>query len=180
MKKGMIAYEDVGGALNTVDGTYGGPNGWVDKDSQQDYVQLKKNSRSYGITTNLSFGYAGITLSAQIATSWGGRNTIDWLRNATSSTASIWGQPVYLTDMYDAVDNPNGKYPNMAAADFGGTGSDAPFWKVSSFRSYVRTLTIGYTVPKNLTRQARLESARVFVSGNPTLRTWALGVNLGF
>jgi hypothetical protein len=152
----------------------------------------------------LSFGYAGITLSAQIATSWGGRNTIDWIRNGTSSTASIWGQPIYLTDMYDAVDNPNGKYPNMAAADFGGTGSDAPFWKVSSFRSYVRTLTIGYTVPKNLVRTARLDNARIYLSGNnlwdfynpypnkyrnmydaptalyPTLRTWALGVNLGF
>jgi hypothetical protein len=106
--------------------------------------------------------------------------------------------------MFDAVDNPNGKYPNMAAADFGGTSSDAPFWKISSFRSYVRTLTLGYTLPKSLLRQARVESAKVYLSGNnlwdfynpypnkyrnmydapntpyPTLRTWALGVNLGF
>jgi hypothetical protein len=204
MKKGMVAYEDVRGALNSVDGTYAGPNGIVDKDTQQDWVELKKNSRSYGISTNLSFAYEGFSLSAQIATSWGGRNTIDWIRNGTSSAHSIWSQPVYLNDMFDAVDNPNGKYPNMAAAEWGGTNSDAEFWKVSSFRSYVRTMTVGYTLRKSFVSRARLESARVYLSGNnlwdfynpypnkyrnmydaptvlyPTLRTWALGVNLGF
>jgi TonB-linked SusC/RagA family outer membrane protein len=203
MKKGMVAYEDVRGALNTADGTYAGPNGMIDNNTEQDYVQLKKSNRTYGVNTNLSFSYKGISLSAQIATSWGGYSTIDWLRNATSSTASIWSQPVYLNDMFDATDNPTGKYPNMAAADFGGTNSDASFWKISSFRSYVRSLTVGYTLPKDLVRKARLESARVYLSGNnlwdfynpypnkyrnmydapnvgyPTLRTWALGLNLG-
>lgn len=204
MKKGMVAYEDVRGALNSVDGTYAGPNGIVDKDSQQDWVKLRKENRTYGINTNLSASYKGITLSAQIATSWGGMNTIDWLRNSTSSTGSIWSQPIFVKDMYDAVDNPLGKYPNMAAADWGGTSSDADFWQVSSFRSYVRTLTVGYTLPKSLIGRARLDNARVYLSGNnlwdfynpypnkyrnmydapnvayPTLRTWALGVNVGF
>jgi hypothetical protein len=106
--------------------------------------------------------------------------------------------------MYDAVDNPTGKYPGMSVNDWGGTSSDADFWKVSSFRSYVRTLSIGYGLPKSLVRRARLDNARVYVSGNnlwdfynpypnhyrnmydapntpyPTLRTWALGVNVGF
>ena len=203
MKKGMVAYEDEAGVLNT-DGTYGGPNGIIDKDGAQDYGVLRKNNRTYGVNTNLSFSYKGISLSAQIATSWGGYNTIDWIKNSTSSTAGIWSQPVYLNDMYDAVDNPNGKYPGMSVNDWGGTNSDASFWKVSSFRSYVRTLTIGYAFPKNMVRRARIDNARVYLSGNnlwdfynpypnhyrnmydspnvpyPTLRTWALGLNVGF
>jgi len=203
MKKGMIAYEDVRGALNA-DGTYAGPNGIIEKDTKQDWVKLKKSSMTYGITTNLSLSYAGVSVSAQIATSWGGYNTIDWIKNSTSSTASIWAQPIYLNDMYDAVDNPTGKYPGMSVNDWGGTSSDADFWKVSSFRSYVRTLSIGYGLPKTLVKRVRLDNARVYVSGNnlwdfynpypnhyrnmydapntpyPTLRTWALGVNVGF
>jgi hypothetical protein len=204
MKKGMVAYQDVAGNLNA-DGTVGGPNGVIDNSNpQQDYVQLKKSNRTYAVPMNLSVSYAGISLSAQILTSWGGLNHLDWLRNSTSSTASIWAQPIYINDMYDATDNPMGKYPNMGAADLGGNNSDASFFKMPSFRSYVRTLTLGYTIPKTYVKRARLDNARVFVSGNnlwdfynpypnhyrnmydapntpyPTLRTWALGLNLGF
>jgi TonB-linked SusC/RagA family outer membrane protein len=205
VKKGMVAYEDVRGQLNSSDKTYAGPNGMIDNNTQQDWVLLKKNSKTYGINTNLSFAYAGISLSAQIVTSWGGQNKIDYIKNATSSTAMLWGQPIIMNDMYDSTDNPNGKYPNLAYYDnFAGTSSDASFWKVSSFRMYVRTLSIGYSLPKNFVRRARIDNARLFVSGNnlwdfynpypnhyrnmydapntlyPTLRTWALGVNLGF
>jgi TonB-linked SusC/RagA family outer membrane protein len=205
MKKGTVAYQDIRGALNA-DGTYGGPNGVIDNNNlAQDYDLLKKDARTYGISTNLNFAYKGITLQAQIATSWGGYNTVDWVRNPTSSTtAAIWAQSILVNDMYDSTTNPNGKYPNMVAADFGGTSSDASFWKVPSFRMYVRTLSIGYVLPKNLVKRARLDNAKLYVSGNnlwdfynpypnhyrnmydgpnaayPTLRTWALGVNLGF
>jgi len=204
MKKGMVAYEDVRGAINT-DGTYAGPNGQIDMKTGQDYVLLKKNNRTYGINTTLNVSYAGITLMAQLATSWGGYNQIDYIKNATGSAASLWAQPIIMNDMYDSTDNPNGKYPNLAYYDqFGGTNSDASFWKVHSFRMYVRTLSIGYTLPRNLVRRAHVDNARVYLSGNnlwdfynpypnhyrnmyddpkvnyPTLRTWALGVNLGF
>jgi TonB-linked SusC/RagA family outer membrane protein len=203
MKKGMIAYEDKGGALNSIDRTYGGQNGDIQKD--QDYVVLKKNSKTYGINTNLSFSYAGISLAAQIVTSWGGYNQIDYIKQGTSSTHSLWAQPVYMNDMYDSTDNPNGKYPNLAYYDaFGGPNSNAEFFKIPSFRMFVRSLSVGYTLPRTFVRKARLDNARVFLSGNnlwdfynpypnkyrnmydapnvnyPTMRTWALGVNLGF
>jgi TonB-linked SusC/RagA family outer membrane protein len=201
MKKGMLAYEDVGGNLDEASKTYGGPNGVIA--AKQDYVQLLKNTKSYGIATNLSVSYAGISLSAQILTSWGGYNTLDYLKQGTSSTQSMWAQPIYLNDMFDSTDNPNGKYPNLALYDdFGGANSD--FFKISSFRCYVRALSVGYALPQRLLKKARLENARFYLTGNnlwdfynpypnkyrnmydapnvgyPTLRTWALGVNLGF
>ncbi|MFL5744884.1 MAG: SusC/RagA family TonB-linked outer membrane protein, partial [Niastella sp.] len=201
MKKGMVAYEDVRGALDATNKTYGGPNGQVQDD--QDFVILKKNMKSYGIATNLSFSYKGISLGAQILTSWGGLNQIDLVKQSTSSSVAMWAQPVYLNDMYDDSLNVNGKYPSIASADdFGGNNSD--LWTISSFRMYVRSLSLGYSLPKRIVSRARFESARVYLTGNnlwdfynpypnkyrnmydapnvgyPTLRTWALGVNLGF
>jgi TonB-linked SusC/RagA family outer membrane protein len=201
MKKGMLAYEDVGGALDATSETYGGPNGAIQDD--QDFVILKKNTKSYGIATNLNVSYKGISLGAQILTSWGGLTQIDLIKQGTSSSQAMWAQPVYLNDMYDSTDNPNGKYPSIAYSDdYGGNNSD--FWTISSFRMYVRSLSLGYALPKRMVSRARLESARVYLTGNnlwdfynpypnkyrnmydnptvgyPTLRTWALGVNLGF
>lgn len=201
MKKGMLVYEDVAGALDANNRTIAGPNGTISKD--QDYVKLRKSSRSYGITTNLSVGWKDISLTAQIATSWGGANFLDYIKQGTSSTHSLWSHPIYLTDMYDSASNPNGKYPNLAYFDqFGGTNSD--FFMLSNFRMVIRTLSIGYTLPKAWVNKAKIQSARVFIAGNnlwdlynpypnkyrnmydapnvgyPTLRTWALGVNVGF
>jgi len=201
MKKGMLAYEDVAGALNAINQSVPGPNGTILE--EQDYVQLKnkKQNKAYGISTNLFASWKGISLQAQVATSWGGVNRIDYLKQGTSSTQSMWAQPIYLNDMFDSTDNPNGKYPNLALYDnFKGTNSD--FFMISSFRCYVRSLSIGYSLPRALVTKARVEGARVFLSGNnlwdfynpypnkyrnmydapnvgyPTLRTWALGVNL--
>lgn len=201
MKKGMLAYEDVGGQLNSIDQTYAGPNGIIEK--EQDYVLLKKNSKTYSINTNLSVSYAGISLQAQIVTSWGGLNRLDYIKQGTSSAHNMWAHPVYLNDMYDSTDNPNGKYPNIALFDaFGGVNSD--FFTLPNFRCFVRSLSIGYALPRNFVKRARLENARLYISGNnlwdfynpypnkyrnmydapnvpyPTLRTRALGVNLGF
>jgi hypothetical protein len=198
LKKGMLVYEDVGGTLDAVNKKYTGPNGTIAAD--QDYVMLKKNMKTYGIATNLSFSYMGIGVSAQILTSWGGWNRIDWQKQPTSSANMMWAQPIYLNNMYDSTDNPNGKYPNGAVFD----GSTSDFWHISSFRMYVRSLSVGYTLAKRLVSKAHMESARVFLVGNnlwdfynpypnhyrnmydapnvayPTLRTWALGINLGF
>lgn len=200
IKKGMLAYEDVAGALDANSRTIAGPNGIIAK--SEDYVKLRKSSRNYGISTNLSFGWKSISLLAQISTSWGGANFLDYVKQGTSSTHSMWSHPIYLTDMYDSTSNPNGKYPNIAYYDQNGINSD--FFMLSSFRMFVRSLSIGYALPKDWVKKAKIENARVFLSGSnlwdfynpypnkyrnmydnpqvgyPTLRTWALGVNLGF
>ena len=200
MRKGMMAYEDVAGDLNANTKTIGGKNGQIRDD--QDFVQLAKSTRTYGITTNLSMGWKSLSLMAQIATSWGGWNSIDRVKQGTASTNAGWSQVAYLTDMYDSTDNPNGKYPNMAFYDAAYQNSD--FWTLPSFRMVVRSLSIGYTLPKEWINKLHVSNARFVLSGYnlwdlynpypgkyrnmydapnvgyPTLRTWALGVNLGF
>ncbi|MDE1193572.1 MAG: SusC/RagA family TonB-linked outer membrane protein [Arachidicoccus sp.] len=201
LKKGMLAYEDVAGDLNSSDKTIAGPNGRIVKN--EDFVKLKKSNRQYGITTNINLSWKNITLLTQISTSWGGANYLDYIKQGTSSTNAMWSQPIYLTDMYDSATNPNGKYPNLAYYDnFGGTTSD--FFLLPTFRMYIRNLSIGYSLPFAWVEKAKIQSARFYLSGNnlwdfynpypkkyrnmydaptvgyPTLRTWALGVNIGF
>lgn len=202
LRKGMLVYEDRGGVLNSLTRSYGGQNGSVQQ--EEDFVKLAKSTRSYGINTNINVSYAGVTLLAQITASWGGGvNRLDYIKQGTSSTQSMWAQPIYLNDMYDSTDNPNGKYPNLAYYDaFGGVNSD--FFTLPSFRCFVRSLSIGYSIPSAWAKKAKLQNARLYLSGNnlwdfynpypnkyrnmydapnigyPTLRTWALGVNLGF
>jgi hypothetical protein len=200
MKKGMMAYEDVAGDLNSGTRTIAGQNGQIRDD--QDYVELVKKNQSYGISTNLSIGWKSISLLAQIATGWGGWNSIDRVKQGTSSTNASWAQMAYLNDMYDSTDNPTGKYPNMAFYD--AAYKDSDFWTLSSFRCVVRSLSIGYSLPKQWLNKAHISNAKLYLSGYnlwdlynpypgkyrnmyddvkvgyPTLRTWSLGVNLGF
>ena len=200
LRKGMMAYEDVAGALNANAQTIADKNGQINDD--QDYVELAKSTRSYGINTNIGVKWKGISLMAQVATSWGGYNSIDRIKQGTASTNASWSQAAYLVDMFDSTDNPNGKYPNMAFYDNAYKVSD--FWTVSSFRCVVRSMSIGYTLPKQWLSKAHISNATLVLSGYnlwdltnpypgkyrnmydapnvnyPTLRTWALGVNLGF
>lgn len=200
LKKGMLAYQDVAGALNSGTQTIAGPNGRVSDD--EDYVKLVNKNKSYGISTNLSVSYKSFSLMAQLSTSWGGYNSYDRIKQGTSSTNAMWSQVIYLTDMFDSTDNPNGKYPNIAYYDNAYKNSD--FWTLPSFRCVVRSLTIGYTLPKAWSDRLHLSNARFMLTGYnlwdlynpypgkyrnmydainvgyPTLRTWALGVNLGF
>lgn len=202
MKKGMLVYEDIRGALDAEKQTYGKPNGMIEKDSEQDFDILKKSNMSYGIATNLNAGWKGLSFQAQISTSWGGTRFVDYLKQGTGSTQSLWAQPIYLTDMYDELTNPDGRYPNLGYYEqFGGSNSD--FFMLPTFRMFVRSLSIGYTLPKEWVSRAKVDNVRIFISGNnlwdfynpypekyrnmyddpnvgyPTLRTWSLGVNLG-
>ncbi|MBS1512858.1 MAG: SusC/RagA family TonB-linked outer membrane protein [Bacteroidetes bacterium] len=200
MKKGMMAYQDVAGALDANNQSIAGPNGQINDD--QDYVQLVKRNRSYGFTTNLSASWNSLTMQAQIGTSWGGYNSMDRIKQGTSSTNAGWSQAAYLNDMYDSTDNPLGKYPNMAFYDNAFKTSD--FWTLPTFRCVIRSLSIGYTIPKEWISKLHMSNAKLVLSGYnlwdlynpypgkyrnmydapnvnyPTLRTWSLGLNVGF
>ena len=200
IKKGMMAYRDLAGELNSEDGTLAAPNGQISKD--QDYAKLKKRNYSYGFNTKLGATWNNLSFNMQIATSWGSFTQIDYCKIPTSSNQMLWSPESYWSDMYDEYNNVSGKYPNIAYSDQNLVPSD--FWTISSFRSYIRNLTVAYTLPKEWLRPAKIESARVSVTGNnlwdlynpyprkyrnmydassssyPTLRTWSFGVNLTF
>ncbi len=200
MKTGMLAYKDVGGDFNSEDGTQAEADGQIDKNL--DYVKLAKKDKRYGFTTNLGFKYKNFSFKTQIATSWGGARFIDIVKQGTSSSHNMWAHESYWTDMYDPDDNVNGKYPNLAYYDQIAAPSD--FWQVETFRCYMKNLSVGYDIPKLITSKVNIDRATIGVTGNnlwdfynpypdhyrnmydnsyegyPTLRTWAVNLNVTF
>lgn len=200
MHPGMLAYQDIAGDIDTENRTIAGPNGVISRDHGEDYAKLASNRR-HGINTKLSAQWGNFNWSAQLSTAWGGYYAIDNdVRQAINKNTLIWSQFSFVNDMFDAEENPDGKYPSMAVASAFGERSD--FWEVSSFRMYVRNMVFGYTLPKVLSQKMKVERLQFNLTGNnlwdfynpypnqyrnmyddgrtdyPTLRTWTLGVNL--
>lgn len=202
MRTGMLAYQDLGGEM--VDGVQKGPNGQIME--KQDYGKLADKDKIYKISTRLSASWKGLSFSANIATSWGGANFMDLNNINTDAKTMTWAPDSFWGDMYDSEKNPNGRYPNLGVNAFvaGSSIAKSDFWQVSTFRCYVRNLTVAYTLPKRWTAPLKMESVRLNLSGNnlwdfynpypdhyrnmydntnteyPTLRTWSLGVNVSF
>lgn len=199
MRKGMLAYEDVAGQLNTNDGSMAGPDGQIIRDN--DYVKLAKSARVYGLTTNLGMKYEGFYLRTQIATSWGGARFIDLVNQGTASSHNMWAHETFWNDMY-GDDNPQGKYPNLA--QYSTISANSDFWQLDTFRCFVRNLTVGFDIPKQAFANTKLQSISLGVTGNnlwdfynpypdnyrnmydtsyenyPTLRTWTVNLNIAF
>ncbi|MBD0823768.1 SusC/RagA family TonB-linked outer membrane protein [Aestuariibaculum marinum] len=200
IRKGMLAYQDIGGAFNSEDGTQEGPNGRIDR--ELDYVKLVKKNRSYGFTTNLGARYKGLYFRSQISTTWGGLRMIDLVKQGTSSSHNMWSHESYWTDMYDETDNVDGKYPSLVFADQISAPSD--FWMLDTFRCFVKNLTVGYELPKDIMSQINISKATIGITGNnlwdfynpypdkyrnmydnsyeryPTLRTWTVNLSVSF
>ena len=203
LKPGMLAYQDLGGALSS-DGTQKGPDGRIMKN--EDYAKLCKNDKTYGFTTKLGAEWKGLSFNMMLATSWGGERQIDVSQIKVSKGDMMWSPDSFWKDMYDDTYNTNGKYPNIGneARVSGSVDSPSDFWSISTFRCYIRNLSVGYTLPKTWLTPLKIESARLSLTGNnlwdlynpypdsyrnmydkttvlyPTLRTWSLGVNVTF
>ncbi|WP_423128165.1 SusC/RagA family TonB-linked outer membrane protein [Gaoshiqia sp. Z1-71] len=200
MYVGMLAYQDLGGDLDLENKVVKGPNGRVDRD--QDFGKLVSNRR-HGANTKLSLQWGNFNWSAMLTTSWGGYQEVNQQGKAQPiGSEIIWSQFSYMNDMFDPTENPNGKYPSMAVSNSYGERSD--FWMVSTFRCYVRHMTLGYTLPKNFLSKTGIDKLQLNLTGNnlwdfynpypdkfrnmydspaagyPTLRTWTLGLNVAF
>ncbi|MNL02067.1 hypothetical protein D3C87_1225610 [compost metagenome] len=200
MRKGMLAYEDTAGVYNASEGTQAGADGRIMRN--EDYVKLAKNNRTYGFTSNLGFKYKTFYFRTQIQTSWGGYRAIDLVKQGTASAHNDWAHESFWTDMYDATDNPNGKYPNMGQQDYIFAPSD--FWQLDTFRCVIRNMTVGFELPREAMKQLNIQKATLGVTGNnlwdlynpypdhyrnmyddsaskyPTLRTWSINLNVSF
>ncbi|OXA81498.1 SusC/RagA family TonB-linked outer membrane protein [Flavobacterium frigidimaris] len=198
MRKGSLAYQDFAGQLNP-DGTLAPADGQIA--TGNDYVKLANSSRTYGFTTNLGLKAKGFYFRTQISTSWGGATFVDLVNQGTSSAANMWAHESFWNDMYGA-DNPNGKYPNMAQWAYMSSPSD--FWQLNTFRCFVRNLSVGYDIPKQVFANTKIQNITLGITGNnlwdlynpypdhyrnmydnssvgyPTLRTWTLNFNISF
>ena len=202
MKLGMLAYQDRGGEM--VDNVQQGPNGQIL--AEQDYARLAKKNKIYNSSLRLSAKWKGLSVSTNLAISWGGARFIDVFNMPSDANNMLYAPDSFWKDMYDSELNPDGKYPNLGVNTVvnGSVTSQSDFWQVSTFRCYMRNLNISYTLPQKWTMPLKMSSVRLNLTGNnlwdfynpypnhyrnmydssavdyPTLRTWSLGVNVTF
>lgn len=97
--------------------------------------------------------------------------------------------------------NVNAQYPNMYWNTFNNVTSS--YWQINSFRMALRTVTLGYSLPKNVVNKIGVDGCRFTLTGMnifsfnnplpgkfmdinsnygafPTLRNISLGLNLSF
>ena len=121
---------------------------------------------------------------------------------------SFWANNMFVySDITDAqgnvvvAQNVDAKYPNLR---YSVNDYESTFWRISGTRISINTLTLGYSIPKNIVKKATLESCKLNISvqnvmslynpfpdnfidpmsGNygtyPNLRRVTLGVNVSF
>jgi len=211
LKPGMLYYRDVRGNLKA-DGTYEAPDGIID---DKDMVRLsKKSGNPYGFSLNLGGDWKGISFTALIGASWGGFSEIpSSAKYISANQADYMNVPKFWNDMFtlptlDAAGaeiagtgNVDAKYPNMYWSAFNNVTSD--FWQINSFRMTLRSVTVGYSLPKSTVQKIGIGDCRFTLTGMnllsfynplpgkfmdinsnygafPTLRNISLGVNLSF
>ena len=168
--------------------------------------KLCEKNKTYNVSTRLGASWKGLAISANIATSWGGVRFIDRASMGGNKSTMIWAPDSFWGDMFDEMYNPNGKYPNLGTESLISSSAiaNSDFWMISTFRCYIRNLSVSYTLPKKWIAPLKMSAVRLNLTGNnlwdlynpypnhyrnmydasstdyPTLRTWSLGVNVTF
>jgi len=119
---------------------------------------------NYGLGINL--GYRGFDLAVQ---GQGVANVKVYL-NGEASQAFFNGAnvPTYVLNGWTAQNpNPNAPYPRLLfTADDPQASIASSFWLFNASYFRIKTMTLGYTIPKDLTMKWHIETLRLFVSSN--------------
>ncbi len=192
IQPGMIAYADIRGAKDA-NGKYTAPDGKIDA-NDMDYIRQKQSNR-YGLGLNWGVSYKSLSLRVNMGLSWGG---IDAVEGAARKVAQVYSnRPAFWADHWTAT-NTNAAYPSPFFTSTYDVASD--FWFRSSFTFRMTNFNLSYTLPANVARKMRMNSARIFLVGTnpinffnpydykdglnssydvfPQLRTFSLGLNV--
>ena len=155
VQPGDIKYKDING------------DGQVDK---YDYVAIGYTTIpeiNYGF--GLSVGYKGIDASvffngvANVTRQIGGSNLY-----GASSSPQLTGQVFQdVARNHWTVDNPNpnAPYPRLGTTRSNNNVQTSDYWTRDMSFIRLKNAEIGYTVPKKITRKAKIEALRVYVAG---------------
>ena len=164
---GMLIYKDVRGE-NNGNGTWGGPDGKIDKN---DYVRISEHSSCpYGFTLNFGGSWKSLTLSAQLAASWGAKAMIQTNFRQAATNYEYENMPSSFADMfnykdiYDAQGNitvPRNLEASMPNMRYSLNNLASTFWMVNAANVALRNITVAYALPKAWTNKIGLSSVRL-------------------
>ncbi|MDV3822197.1 SusC/RagA family TonB-linked outer membrane protein [Elizabethkingia anophelis] len=140
--------------------------------TDQDRVKTGKSyfpkyQGGFGLNANYKGFYLDALFSWQAA-AWQFDNTLAWLYDA-----SAIGVTNLSSDMLDSwtPDNKNASMPSLNAYNTGVDGSSDRYLKSTAFIK-LKSLTLGYTVPKSVLGNMPVKSLKVFLQGE-NLVTWS-------
>lgn len=87
--------------------------------------------------------------------------------NGGYATDMFGGEPNmeadYILDRYNAVKNPNGKYPRVAVGDPGQNQQFSDFWLIDASYLSIRNLNLSYNFPKRICGKLGMQNLNVYV-----------------
>jgi TonB-linked outer membrane protein, SusC/RagA family len=192
--KGLIAlglfkdYDDIRNSPTQTYGTYQ-PGDIKYKDVNGDGIVDDGDKVAIGSTTKPNLVY-GLGASG----SWKGLDLNIHFQGSGKSTYFIYGKCVYafsegewgvpfkglLEDRWisadisgnPATENPNASYPRLSYGGNNNNQQNSTFWLRNGSYLRLKTVEIGYTIPKSIINKIHLNNVRVFVTGS-NLLTWS-------
>ncbi|MDO5570381.1 MAG: TonB-dependent receptor [Bacteroidales bacterium] len=192
--KGLVAlglfkdYDDIRNSPRQEFGTYQ-PGDIKYKDVNGDGVINNGDQVAVGATTRPNLIY-GLGASAN----WKGLDVNVHFQGAGKSTYFTYGKCVYafsegewgniIKGMLDdrwvsadisgdpATENPNASYPRLSYGGNSNNYRNSTFWLQNGSYVRLKTVDIGYTLPKNIVNKIHFNNIRIFVTGT-NLLTWS-------
>ncbi len=193
-KPGMLYYKDIRGPKDA-SGQFTAPDGKITKDVDMDYLTPKEDNH-YNFGFNISTTYKSFTLAAVMGGSFGGQAIVEG--SARSRARPTVNRPSFWTDHW-TPENPNAAYPDPFYEDSYSVAS--AFWFRNAFTFAMRNLNINYSLPAPVAKNMGIGSMSVFLvainpinfynpytyktyqgayDSYPTVRSFSLGLNVGF
>ena len=158
LKPGYVKYKDISGP----DGV---PDGKVDADYDRTILGSTTPKFYYGMT--LTAKYKGFDFSALLQGVGGHKRLIgSYMAYAFYNGGQIQR---WQTDNCWTVDNPNkwAEYPRLETLNMNNPNlQTSDYWVRDASFLRIKNITIGYTIPKNITKKFGFETIRVYVSGD--------------
>lgn len=167
-KVGDIWFKDVNG-YDEKGNLTGKPDGKVNTADRALFGKIFPDL-NYGLAGSVS--YKNFTLQLQLQ---GVQGIEKNMLSGGFATDMFGGEPNmeanYILDRYDAVKNPNGKYPHVAVGDPGQNQQFSDFWLIDASYLSIRNVNLSYSFPKSICKRFGMENLSTYI-GTQNLYTF--------
>jgi len=155
LRPGDIKYADLGGPN-------GVPDGKIDSYDETVIARPQTPGIIYGVNVNASWKGFDLSMlfqgSGMSSFNVYGFMTVAHFNNNSNSSYEYYNNRWTPT-------NQNSKYPRAYSAPTNNNGQGSDFWYVNSSYLRLKTASLGYTIPTNISSKVKMKNLRIYVTG---------------